>query len=344
MITKIGLDLGYAHITLSDPTSGVSRESSIALVDKGTSRILALGDAALSGVEGATGVLVRPFKNGMLYSADLTQAIVKNALEAVSGSEEVRVIVGLPSDMVPKQEKELFSMITEAGASTVLGVRRAMAALIGAGAEPTDSMISVNIGASKTDILIICEGQILLSACEPVGGEDFDLAVQEYIFSQGDVRVSLSVARAIKEKLGAVWPGKESETIDIEGTLSLTGNHIHMNIATEDILGVFESPLQKILMAIAEHVKHIPIEYVERVFKKGILLSGGGALLFGLDKMIEKVLDIPVMMAYDPINCVAKGLAKIHTMLPSRMRTNQKNITSQLAGYREAKTKNTSGK
>ncbi len=338
-MTKIGLDLGYAHITLSDPTSGVSRESSIALVDKATSSILTLGDAALSG--GAGGVLVRPFKNGMLYSSDLTLAILKNVLETVGTTEDIRVVVGLPSDMLPRQEKELFSMISAAGATTVMGVRRAMAALIGAGAEPTDSMISVNIGASKTDIIVICDGQIVLSACEPVGGEDFDVAVQEYIFSQGDVRVSLSVARAIKEKLGAVWPGKESETIDIEGTLSLTGNHIHMNIATEDILGVFEEPLRKILMAIADHVKRIPIDKVERVFKKGILLSGGGALLFGLDKMIEKVLDIPVMMAYDPINCVAKGLAKVHNLLPPRARVNQKNITSQLAVYREAKTKHT---
>ncbi len=340
MVTKIGLDLGYAHITMSDPVSGVNRESSIALVDRTTNRVLSLGDVALSGGEGDGGVLVRPFKNGMLYSSDLTLSVLQSAVEALGSPEELSVVLGLPSDMLPKQEKELFSMTAEAGATSVYGVSRAMAALIGAGAEPTDSLISVNIGASKTDIVAICEGKILLSACESVGGEDFDLAVQEYIFSQGDVRVSLSVAKAIKEKLGAVWPGKNSETIDIEGTLSLTGNRIHMNIATEDILGVFENPLKKLLMAIADNVKHIPIECVERVFKKGILLSGGGALLFGLDKMIEKVLDIPVMTAYDPINCVAKGLARTHTILPKRLRINQKNITGLLAGYRLAKKAN----
>lgn len=339
MANKIGLDLGYANITLSDPTAGISRESSIALVDKHTNRILALGDAALSGIEGVSGVLVRPFKNGMLYSSDLTRAILRNAMEAIGSEEDIRCLIGVPSDMLPKQEKELYQMATEAGASSVFGVKRAMAALIGAGADPTDSLISVNIGASKTDILVLCEGEILLSATAPVGGEDFDTAVQEYIFSQGDVRVSLSVAKAIKEKLGAVWPGKDAESIDIEGTLSLTGNRIHMNIATEDILGVFEAPLQRILLAIADQVKRIPMDYVERVFRKGILLSGGGALLFGLNKMIEKVLDVPVMQAQDPINCVAKGLARIHTFLPSRMRSNQKNITAQLARLYEEKNK-----
>jgi len=339
MVVKIGLDLGYANITLSDPTAGISRESSIALVDKATNRILALGDAALSGIDGVSGVLVRPFKNGMLYSSDLTRAILTNAMEAFGEDADIRCLIALPSDMLPKQEKELFSMADEAGATAVYGVKRAMAALIGAGAEPTDSLISVNIGASKTDIIVLCEGEILLSACAPIGGEDFDVAVQEYILAQGDVRVSLSVAKAIKEKLGAVWPGKDAESIDIEGTLSLTGNRIHMNIATEDILGVFETPLQRILMAIAEQVKRIPMECVERVFQKGILLSGGGSLLFGLNHMIERVLDVPVMQAQDPMNCVAKGLARIHSFLPSKMRTNQKNITAQLARLYEEKNK-----
>ena len=336
MVTKIGLDLGYSNITISDLTTGISRESSIALIDKNTSRILTLGDKALEGA-GENGVLVRPFKNGMLYSSELTQASMQSAMAAVGDDTDIRCIIGLPSDFTPKQTKELLGMLSAAGAREVYGVKRAMAALVGAGASPKDSLISVNIGAAATDILVLCEGNILFSSTEPIGGENFDTAVQEYILSQGDVRVALSVAKAIKERLGAVWPGRGNDSIDIEGTLSLTGNRINMNIATEDILGVFEKPLEKLLMAIAGQVKKIPLESVPKIFEKGILLSGGGSLLYGLDKMVEKVLDVPVMRAQDPINCVARGLSRIHTFLPMHMRVNQRDITEKLAKYYEVK-------
>ena len=168
-----------------------------------------------------------------------------------------------------------------------------------------------------------------------MGGEDFDKAVRQYILEQGDVSVSLSVARAIKERLGAVWSGKPAESLEIEGTLSLTGNKVRMNVNTEDIVGVFEKPLHKLLMAIADVIKRIPLHHVEKPFVIGIILTGGGALIFGLDTMINKVLGIKVTLPSDAIDAVAKGLTVINSIIPVKGKSANKNVTNLVAKYYE---------
>ncbi len=339
MVTKIGLDLGYSNITISDVSAGISREPSVALIDKETRRIVLVGSKAISASEGGSGedgVLVRPFKNGLFFDRQITEGILENAISNILPAERVRCVIGVPSDILPKQERELYRMMHEAGVTDCFSVNRAMAALIGVGYSPLISVISVNVGASATEVLILYRGQIIYTAREEIGGEDFDKAVRGYIFEQGDVSVSLSVARAIKERLGAVWPGKESESIEIEGTLSLTGNKVRMPVTTEDIVGVFEKPVHKLLLAIAEGVKKIPINMVEEIFENGIVLTGGGSLIYGLDTMANKVLGIPVFQPEDPIDSVAKGLSRINNYIPPRTRTN-KNITSQIAKYYEGR-------
>ena len=111
-----------------------------------------------------------------------------------------------------------------------------------------------------------------------------------------------------------------------------------MSISTEDVVGVFEKPLQRLLLAIANVIKKIPSECVLEIFENGIILSGGGAEIFGLDKMMMKVFDIPVSTALAPIDCVAKGLARINSIMPIKMRTNNANITAKLCKYYQAKT------
>lgn len=339
MVTKIGLDLGYANITLSDVTSGVFREPSVALIDKNTRRIISVGNAAMNADDLATadGLLVRPFKNGLFFDHRITESIINNAVKPVLPADRIRCVVGVPSDLVPKQEKALFAMFNSAGITDCYAVNRALAALVGAGYSPMMSVVSVNVGASCTEIAVINDGVIIYTAKELIGGEDFDKAVKQYILDQGDVNVSLSVARAIKERLGSVWRGKESESVDIEGTLSLTGNKVRMTLTTEDIVGVFEKPLHKLLMAVATAIKKIPLDNVEKTFENGIVLTGGGAMIYGLDIMMSKVLGISVTQPADPIDSVAKGLSRINTFIPVKGRNANKNVTNQVAKYYENK-------
>lgn len=335
MVTKIGLDLGYANITISDTGAGVYREQSVALIDKNSRRIVSVGNSAIEKGEELSdqAVLVRPFKNGLLFDKQITQSVISYVTDALPKDDRVRCTIGVPSDLMPKQEKEIFDILTEAGISDCYAVNRSVAALIGAGGSPLQNVISVNVGASGTEIAVLCNGEIVYAHKENVGGEDFDKAVRRYISEQGGVNVSLSVARAIKEQLGSVWHGKQEETVDIEGTLALTGNKVKMTISTEDIVGVFEQPLHKLLMAVAVAVKKIPLDAVQKTLKNGVVLTGGGAMLHGLDLMMSKVLGVPVRKPNDPIDSVAKGLSIINTKIPVKGRAARKNVTSSIATY-----------
>ncbi len=338
MLTKIGLDLGYANITLSDMTSDIYREPSVALVDKESRRIVSVGKKALSGGDegDSSGLLVRPFKSGLLFDKAITEGIISHAINAVLPAERIRVAFAVPSDILPKQERELADMLRDAGVEECFFVNRALAALIGAGYSPNMSAVAVDVGASSTEVAVVHKGSILYQKRTAIGGEDFDKAVRQYIMDQGDVNVSLYVAKSIKEKLGAVWQGKPEETIDIEGTLSLTGNRVKMTISGEDIVGVFEKPLHALLTAVSDGVQKIPAECVEEVFKNGIVLTGGGAELYGLDIMMNRVFDIPVVCPDSPIDCVAKGLSRINNIIPTRVRGAGKNITAALGKYYES--------
>ncbi len=331
MVTKIGLDLGYANITISDASLEVDREPSVAIIDKTTRRIISVGKDAWSADNAASGILVRPFKNGLLYSVEFTKEIIKAALKVVNMSDNVRCVVGVPSDFNSKQESELCSILLDEGVKECFFVKRAIAGLIGAGYAPSISAISVNIGASKTEVAVLYRGSIIYSSTVDIGGEDFDEAVRKYILEQGELNISLLDAKAIKEGIGAVWEGRNADPITVSGTLALTGNKIKMSISSEDILGVFEAPLHSLLVAVADGVKKIPIEYVEEIFANGIVLSGGGSELYGLDQMMSKVLGVDVTAANNPADCVARGLSLVNTFLPIKMRGNGKNITSQLA-------------
>lgn len=335
MITKIGLDLGYANITVSDMTVGIYREQSVALIDKDSRRIISVGNAAIEQGDEMSdrALLVRPFKNGLLFDRQITQSVVSHVIGAIPASERLRCVIGIPSDLIAKQEKEIFSILGDAGISECYAVNRSVAALIGAGISPTESVVSVNVGASATEISVMHKGSVVYSARELIGGEDFDKAVKQYISEQGGVNVSLSVARAIKEQLGSVWHGRESSSVDIEGTLSLTGNNVKMTISSEDIVGVFEKPLHRLLMAVAVAIKKIPLDYVETIFKNGIVLTGGGSMIYGLDLMMSKVLGIPVKQPADPIDSVAKGLSIINAKIPVKAKASMKNVTNLVASY-----------
>ena len=341
MVTKIGLDLGYANITLSDVMAEIYREPAIALIYKearaDARRIISIGNDALdaNGEEGETaeGMLVRPFKNGILFDHQLTSEIILNAIKAVKTNDKIRCVIGVPGDFLPKQEKELFSMLNEAGVEQVYSVNRTLAALIGAGYSPAMSAISVNIGAQSTEIGVFHNGNMIFNARKSVGGEDFDKAVKKYVLEQGDVNISLYVARSIKERLGAVWQGRPNDSIDIEGTLSLTGSRLKMNVTTEDIVGVFEEPLYELMRSIVDVVNRIPSDAMKPILDNGIILTGGGAELFGIENLMQKVLGVTVTKPQNAIDAVAKGLSRINSILPVHMKSNGKNITDSVAKY-----------
>ncbi len=329
MVNKIGLDLGYANITLSDASLEVVREPSVALLDGATRRILSVGSEAMESVN-AQNRLVRPLRNGILYSLEFTEQIIKNTLARLKGGTDIRCCFGIGADFNQKQLSQLADILHGAGVTECYFVNRAMAAIVGSGFIPTMSVCSVNIGAKRTEVAILYKGAVVYSATEDIGGEDFDLAVQEYILKNGELNISLQDARAIKESIGAVWEGRNAEPIEVTGTLALTGNRIHMSINTEDILGVFEKPLYDLLNAVAVALRRLEAKYIDAMLENGVVLTGGGAQLFGLDKMMRNVFKLPVSTMKDPDDLVARGLAAIASFLPVKMRSEGKDITAKI--------------
>jgi len=334
MVRNIGVDLGHASVTVSEVGKQIRREPSVILIDKATRRILSVGSAAERGdgrMPGTDCALVRPFKNGMLYSSDFTAGYINALIEDFKPAEAINCVVGTPSDFLPKQENELLSMFQDAGCTGCFVVNRALAALVGAGYSPTMSVISVNIGASATEIAILHKGKIIITSKEPVGSEDFDKAIQTHIQERGGLNISLQIAVKIKEGIGAVWPGRENESIDIDGELALTGTKVRMTLTTEDLVDVFAEPLRALIGAVANTVKGIPSIDVNDIFENGIILTGGGAELFGLDKMLERVLEIKVTRPEHAADAVAIGLSRIHKLIPTKRKLLGKNLTNQLA-------------
>ncbi len=329
MVTKIGLDLGYANITLSDASLEVVREPSVALLDGNTRRILSVGSVAMSTCT-QDGSLVRPLRNGILYSAEFTEQIIAKSLESLPKGADIRCAFGIGASFNSRQLTQLASILHSAGVKECFFVNRALASIVGAGFVPTMSVVSVNIGAKSTEIAILHEGKIVYSATENIGGEDFDEAVREYILKNGELNISLQDARAIKESIGAVWEGREAEPIEVTGTLALTGNRIHMSICTEDILGVFEKPLYDLLNAVAVPLRRLDAKYIDAVLENGIVLTGGGSQLFGLDKMMRNVFKLPATQMKDADDCVARGLAAIAGFLPVKTRSEGKDITAKI--------------
>ena len=156
MVTKIGLDLGYANITLSDMIAGIYREQSVALIDRDSRRIISVGKAAIEQGDELSdrAILVRPFKNGLLFDRQITQSIVSHVVGSSPKDERLRCVIGIPSDLMPKQEREVFNILNDAGVAECYAVNRAVAALIGAGGSPLQSVVSVNVGASATEIAV----------------------------------------------------------------------------------------------------------------------------------------------------------------------------------------------
>ncbi len=339
MLFKIGIDLGYANTTLiGTATADIIRQPSVITVDNVTHRMVSLGDEAMEiamNTEDGEALLLRPFRYGMLHSSDNTQDIIRAILKRVRrpADTKIRAIIGVPANFTAGQERHLFSIMQDCDIAECYAVKRAYSAMIGSGYAPDTSCLSVNIGALNTEICLVHKGKVVFNRTEEIGGENFDKAVQKYILEQGEVSVTLAVARAIKERIGAVWHGREAQSISISGVLALTGNTINMSISTEDILGVFEEPVSKVILAVANAVKSIPYDMVDDVFENGIVISGGGACLYGMSKMLQNVLGVKVSLSQNATDAVQRGFVKIHSYLPERMRSNCKDITTSVLKY-----------
>lgn len=315
----IGIDLGTANTLVHVKGKGiVVREPSVVAIDKTTNKVLAVGNAAKEMIGRTPGniVAIRPMKDGVIADFDITQAMLRSFIKAVSSSGSImkpRVVVCIPSGITEVEKRAVEEAVLQAGAREAYLMEEPMAASIGAGLpveEPTGCMV-VDIGGGTSEVAVISLGGIVTSRSVRVAGDALDSAIVAYIKKEYNLMIGDRTGEQIKLAIGSAYPEETEHTMEIRGRDLVTGLPKNITITQEEIRGALDEPITAIVDAIKFTLEKTPPELSADIMDRGIMLTGGGALIRGLDKLITRETGIPVFVAEDPLDCVALGTGKV---------------------------------
>jgi rod shape-determining protein MreB len=315
----IGIDLGTATTLVYVQGKGiVLREPSVVAIRTDSNAILAVGEEAKKMVGRTPGniIAIRPMRDGVIADFDITKAMLDHFISKVNprkGLFRPRVIVGIPSGVTEVEKRAVIEAALQAGAKEAHTVEEPMAAAIGAGLpveEPTGSMV-VDIGGGTTDVAVISLGGIVTNKSLRVGGDEMDEAIINYIKREYNLMIGERTAEEIKIQIGSAFPKPKEETMDIRGRDLVSGLPKTLKISSTEILEALKDPISSIIEAIKMTLEKTPPELAADIMDRGIMLTGGGALLSGIDKLIREETGMPVQLADQPTDCVALGAGKI---------------------------------
>ena len=312
----MGIDLGTANTLVFVKGKGiVVNEPSVVAIKEKTSEVLAVGDEAKQMIGRTPGniVAIRPLKDGVIADFDTTLAMLryfigKSYKQSMFGSKP-RVIVCVPSGVTSVERRAVEEATEKAGAKKAYIMEEPMAAAIGAHLrveEPTGNMV-VDIGGGTTDVAVISLGGIVASKSLRVAGDEFDEYIVAYIKKEYNLMIGERTAEQIKINIGAAYPTGEDETMEIRGRDLVTGLPKVLTITSAEVTEAIKEPVNSIIDAIKLTLEKTPPELAADIMESGIMLTGGGALLTGLDTLISLETGMPVNIAEDPLDCVAKG-------------------------------------
>ena len=261
-------------------------------------------------------VAVRPLKDGVIADYDITANMLSYFIKRVCGSNKFfgpRVVICIPSGVTEVERRAVREASLRAGARQVSIIEEPMAAAIGAGlpiSEPTGSMI-VDIGGGTSEVAVISLGGIVASRSVRVGGDEFDQSIIAYIKRKYNLLIGERTAEDIKIQIGSAYPLEEETTLEIKGRNLVDGLPKNITIGSEEIREALSESLYKVVDAVKETLERTPPELSADIIDRGITLTGGGALLRGLDQLIQSETGIDVHIAEDPLDCVAKGAGAV---------------------------------
>lgn len=321
MFTKdIGIDLGTANTLVYMRSKGiVIREPSVVAVDVKYDRVRYVGQEAKEVIGRTPGSIaaVRPLRDGVIADFDMTAGMLREFIsKAVKGRRylKTRVMICIPSGVTAVERRAVKEAARSAGAKRVSMIEEPMAAAIGAGlpvAEPTGSMI-VDIGGGTSEVAVISLGGIVTSRSVRVAGDEFDSAIINYIRKKYNLLIGERTAENIKIGIGSAFPcGEKEPVMEIKGRDLLTGLPENITVSGAEIREALAEPLSRIVEAIKTTLEKTPPELSADIMDQGIMLAGGGALLQGLDRLINRETGMPVKVAERPLDCVADGTGKV---------------------------------
>ena len=318
MAFDIGIDLGTASILVYVKGKGVVlKEPSVVAFDRDTNRIKAIGEEArlMLGRTPGNIVAVRPLRQGVISDYTVTEKMLKYFIQKAVGKQRFRkplISICVPSQVTEVERKAVEDAAFQAGARDVKIIEEPIAAAIGAGidiARPCGNMI-VDIGGGTSDIAVISLGGTVVSASIKIAGDDFDDAIVRYMRKKHNLLIGERTAEDIKIRIGSAYPRPESVTVDVRGRNLVTGLPKTITVTSEETEEALQDTTSQIVEAVHSVLEKTPPELAADIADRGIVLTGGGSLLYGLEELIESKTGITTMTAEDPMTAVAIGTGR----------------------------------
>ena len=316
---SIGIDLGTANTIVYLKGRGiVLREPSVVAIDQRGRHVVAVGSEAklmLGKTPGSISAL-RPLKNGVIAEFDATAAMLRHFFKKVSGNtlmSRPKVIICIPYGVTDVEKRAVEDVTLEAGAQSVALIEEPVAAAIGSGLRVEDargSMI-VDIGGGTTEVAVLSLGGIVLSTSLRTAGDELDDAISSYIKRKYNVLIGDVTAEALKKRIGSVHPSFDKGTMEVRGRNLMNGLPAIINVTSAEIRESMADEIRSIIESIRVTLENTPPELSSDIYDSGIVLSGGGALLPGLDLLVSRITGIRTVVAKNPLDCVAIGIGRV---------------------------------
>lgn len=317
--TDLGIDLGTATVLVYVKGKGVIlKEPSVVAINKNNNKLLAVGEEARKMIGRTPGniVAVRPLKDGVISNYDVTERMLKEFIRKACGKRNItapKVMVCVPSQATEVEKRAVIDAARNSGAKTVHLIEEPLAAAIGAGIDitkPNGNMV-VDIGGGTCDIAVISLGGIVERSSIKIAGDRFTEAIIKYVRSKYKIMIGEKTAEDLKINIGSAFKGARSLTAMMKGRNLITGLPDELEISTEEIREALEESVESIVEVVKTVLERTPPELAADIIEKGILMTGGGALLYGLDKLIEFRTGVEVTVAENAIECVAEGTGAV---------------------------------
>ena len=316
---SIGIDLGTANTIVYLKGKGiVLREPSVVAIDQRAKHVVAVGSEAklMLGKTPGSITALRPLKDGVIAEFDATAAMLRHFFKKVSGNtimSRPKVIICIPYGVTEVEKRAVEDVTLEAGAQSVALIEEPVAAAIGGGLRVEDargSMI-VDIGGGTTEVAVLSLGGIVLSTSLRVAGDELDDAISSYIKRKYNILIGDVTAEGLKKKIGSVHPTNDRGMMEIRGRNLLNGLPAIINVTSAEIREAMSDEIHNIIESIRTTLENTPPELSSDIYDSGIMLSGGGALLPGLDMLISRITGIRTVVAKNPLDCVAIGIGRV---------------------------------
>lgn len=314
----IGIDLGTANTLVHVHGRGILlREPSVIALDTVSRKVLAVGEEAKRMIGRTPGsiVAIRPLKDGVIADFDQTEQMLRGFIRKVhrhNGFIQPTVVVGIPSGVTEVEWRAVKEAAIKAGAAEAYTIEEPFAAAIGAGlpvSEPIGSMI-VDIGGGTSEVAVISLGGIVTSRSIRVAGDEIDESIVAYVRKTYNLLIGDRTAEEVKIEIGSAYALDEEMTLEVRGRDLLTGLPRGTILTSQEIRDAIHDPVMEIIEAVKLTLELTPPELAADIMERGIVLAGGGALLKGLDRLINVETAMPVHIAPDPLSCVVLGTAK----------------------------------